>query len=229
MADSLLGTQYMLATDFQARASAFGCGSQVIAVFTTTELDAALSAASRAIDGYTNRTFSPNPQVETHKVDYYTRRIRVEKAPVASIASAVLDTYPDTTAIDVTQLLVNNQENYIEIPSGQLQALTPSGAVEWPNVTITYNTGQTMPPLEVVNAVGFVAAELLNREYANRRVQNGLSSITTGDQTVERAAFNPDVKVIPEAAKQILSGDVDVSPRMVPRGFPSRTTRGRYW
>lgn len=224
--DPVLGYSYLSVSGFKTRASVFGCGGAAIATYTDPELGGFLAAASRLIEAYTNRDFLPNPQTEIQQVDLTTRRIRVNKPPVSSIASMTLDIYPTPTAIDVSQVLVNNQQNYIEIPFGQLQINQPPGAVEYPNVTITYNTSEEMPPDEVINAVGFTAANLINIDFTNRRITPGLNEISTEDQSITRQPFNPDMTAIPEAAKQALKVGTVTVPRVVPRGYPSRTMRG---
>lgn len=224
MADTLLGPAYIAVEDFTARAAVFGCSGPAIAALAPAQIEMVLATASRAIEGYTNRTYTVNPQVETHFVDFYTHRIRVDKPPVALINTATLQTYPTTTSLDVSQLIVNNQENYIEIPVGQLTA--PLNGCEYPSVQISYNTAQTMPPQAVISATGFVAAEIINRNYINLITRGGLKSLETGSQSVERMDFDPAVKSIPEIARQILAGDASVAPRVVPRGYPSRYLRG---
>lgn len=226
MADILLGTAYMTAEDFISRAFSFGCGGPVIAAFSEAEVDAVLASASRAIDGYTNRAFTPNPQTETQSVDFYTRRIRVDKPPVVSITSATLRTYPTPVNLDVSQWVVNNAESYIEIPSGQLGTNSSTHAFEYPDVGIVYVSAQTLPPTAVLSAVGFVAAEVINRNYVNKLAPPGVTEISTKTQTITLAPFNPAVKSIPEIARQILAGDTDISPRMVPKGYPSRYLKG---
>lgn len=223
MADTLLGPAYIAIEDFTARAADFGCGGPAIASFSPGQIEMVLATASRAIEGYTNRTYTANPQLETHFVDFYTRRVRVDKPPVALVNSVTLQTYPVAVTVLVSQLIVNNQENYIEIPMAQLGP--PLNGCEYPMVAISYNTAQIMPPQAVISATGFVAAEIINRNYLNAITRGGLKSVETGKQSFTRMDFNPDIKSIPEIARQILAGDSTVAPRVVPRGYPTRYLR----
>ncbi len=224
MADTLLGPAYIAVEDFTARAADFGCSGPAITSLSPGQVEMALATASRAIEGYTNRSYTTDPQIETHRIDFYTHRIRVDKPPVIQINAATLQTYPTITNLNISQLIVNNQENYIEIPVAQTGV--PINSYEYPLISISYNTGQPMPPQAIVNATGFVAAEIINRNYLNLITRGGLKSIETGDQSFERMDFNPAVKSIPEIARQILAGDASVAPRIVPRGYPSRYLRG---
>lgn len=226
MADDLLGGSYFDTDEFKARAGSFGCSASAVAAFSDDELDAVLASASRAIEGYTNRSFNPNPQTEIQRVDFYTRRIRVDKPPVVSISQAKLKTYPADTTLDYTQWTINNQEGYIEIPIAQLGGGTYVYVSEYPDVSITYVSGQTLPPPAVLTAVGFVAADIINRNYINQLTFGGLISVETGDQKLQRAPFDPGVKTISETARQILANDPAFSPRVTPRGYPQRYVRG---
>jgi hypothetical protein len=220
--DSILGYCYLSVDEFKERASAFGAGGIYVASFSDPELTAALASASRLIDAYTNREFNPNPQIEIQHVDYLTQRIRVNKPPVTAIASCLAQTYPTPTAIDVSTLVVVNQQNYIYIPG---ISLLPPGVANYPDVEITYTSGQELPPKEVKIACGFTAAEVIRREYGYLIAPAGLNELSTIDQTVSRQTFNPQATIVPEEARQALSGAANVAVRITPLGYPSRTTR----
>lgn len=236
---TVIGQSYLTVNQFKQMASAFGCGGATITLFSDIEIQAALSAVSRAIENYTNLDWSASPRTESQNIDLYTNRIRVDFAPVTAISAVTIPNFGGTVTVSVADLKVNNLENYIELPQSAITAMNlPTqnyygNAITSPLVCqITYTSGQTLPPKNILTATGFATAWVLNMEAANRQTLLGLNTATTGEDTTTRAgngfADLADIALAtPGTAKLALRG----MERVVPRGYPSRGngTLGRYW
>ncbi|HEX8685728.1 MAG TPA: hypothetical protein VF654_04475, partial [Pyrinomonadaceae bacterium] len=161
--DNILGALYLSPEDFRKRASAFG--ARVALPEDEDELKAHLAGASRAIDAFCGRPFSPEAVTETHRLDAETRRVSVNRPPVLELTGFTILSGPDRSfAVETSQVFVNRQENYLEVVSwGALIGLAAGagslGIIE-PQAEVTYKSYQDVPQA-VAAACGYAAAKFM--------------------------------------------------------------------
>jgi hypothetical protein len=195
--DNLLGLIYLPPADFTARARSFGADVTGVEV---PELKATLALASRAVEAWLGgRTFNPDALFEQHRWRPETRRVSVNQPPVMELVSFGVRYAPGQGLVTyrVEDVVVNNQENYLE-----LAALGPAdvgaGAIvaSVPLVEVRYKSYQQVPDA-VVAAVGFTAADLLQRALSYEMLPAHLTGSKIGSQTLSRSAERPpDIPLI---------------------------------
>lgn len=200
--DNLLGVIYLPPADFIARARSFGAD---VTGVEEPELKATLALASRAVEAHLGgRTFIPDALFEQHKWCPETRRVSVNQPPVMELVSFGVRYAPGQGLVEyrVADVVVNNQENYLE-----LAALGPAdvgaGAIvaSVPLVEVRYKSYQQVPDAAVA-AVGFTAADLLQRALSYEMLPAHLTRSKIGNQDLSRAAEAPPD--IPHFARLLL-------------------------
>ncbi len=212
MADTLLGTAYVTSAEFSARALAFGCNSKALTAISalTTQLDAVLAAASRAVDNFLSRdpgSFSGATIYENHKWNPATRRVTVNQPPVSSLKSYVIRISPSLTApfpvtpvstdagsnqVAFGSIYYNRQENFLELASFALAGsltnnLAGLGMTEF-SVEIGYTSYANVQP-EIAAATIQTATEAVNTYYLNQLLLPGLSKSGQGALNIERVVI----------------------------------------
>jgi hypothetical protein len=251
---SIFGASYISVSEFRANAQAFDCAAD-LTQYTDNVLEGILARASRRAEEYCEReegAFGPGPFVEIHSPDAHYRRVRVDWHPVAAITKLEVmtsaGTYTEVGATQLAQVVVSNQDKFVELPSSVFNALNPQpspvapvlGSSLLPLVRVTYTSMVTsLPPKGVMLAVGMIAASAVNKLEASKKLSPGIGSIEIvgeikvarptggGDGGTADLTTMPSGQVIPlppeavELLKQYR--------RSVPRGYyPSEQTR-RYF
>lgn len=177
VADDLFGVAYLTAEEFRSSTMLFGVEMSFVQFPNDTDgnkaLDKVLQAASRAIDAYCGKTFTPDDLSETHPLDPQTWQFSVNNPPVASISSCVLRyAIEGTLTIETDRLFINNQQGYVEISrslDGTLMILDAINAINLPQVEITYKSLQSVPnPVKL--ATGFQAGHLINSGFVDATI-----------------------------------------------------------
>lgn len=224
MADALLGSQLITVSELQARSNAFGC-ALAISGWSNPDLEALVSIASRAVEGYTGRKWDAGATFsETHVYNPVTRRVMPDNPPLFTLTSFVLRTSPGTTStfavtpvkqdaggnnVGFGAILYNRNENYLELASlaaaaGPLTAQVIALGITEPQVEITYTSYGTTPP-GVVAATGFVAADMAQNGYlASLGLMPGVSAVKDNQQQINRAVM-PENYSLPPVAQLLLS------------------------
>src|SRR5258708_7037112 len=115
--DSVFGICYIEPDYLSNNAAALGC-EQAIAGLDNSQITSLIALASREVDNYCGRTFTPDPISENHRFDPATRRISVNNPPVSELISFNIRIAPKVVStFDVDNVLINNQENYLELAS----------------------------------------------------------------------------------------------------------------
>lgn len=211
VSDTVLGLCYMAPQAFLDRAGFFGAQT-AIAGKTAEELVPLAAMASRAIDAHCGREFSPASIIETHRWNPYTRRISVNQPPVMTLSSFKFITGPDQEfSFNVADVLVNNQENYLELASlagiDSVVFESIAGITE-PQIEVTYLSYGSIPQ-KVVAACGFTMAKMANEAYSSSQVPDGLVRVKLpAGLDVARRSEVEDGGLIPPMAKQLLQGYV---------------------
>lgn len=195
--DNLLGVLYLPPADFTARARSFGAD---VAGVEEAELKATLALASRAVEAHLGgRTFVPDALFEQHKWRPETRRVSVNQPPVMELVSFGVRYAPGQglAVYRVEDVVVNNQENYLELAAlGPADVGAGTLVASVPLVEVRYKSYQQVPDA-VVAAVGFTAADLLQRAVANEMLPAHLTRSKVGNQDLSRAAEPaPDIPYI---------------------------------
>jgi hypothetical protein len=191
---------------FLDRAAFFGAQT-AIAGQTAEELVPLAAMASRAIDAYCGREFSPAPIIETHQWNPHTRRISVNQPPVMTLQSYQLITGPGQEfSFNVSQVLVNNQENYLELATlaGVEEVVFEmlAGVME-PQVKVTYLSYSSVPQ-KVVVACGFTMAKMANDALAAAMLTPGLTmEKVEGATEIRRAPSGKGAGEVPEDLPQM--------------------------
>lgn len=200
--DNLLGLIYLPPADFIARARSFGAD---VTGVEEPELKATLALASRAVEAHLGgRTFVPNALFEQHRWRPETRRVSVNQPPVMELVSFAVRYAPGAGLVEynVADVVVNNQENYLELAAlGPADIGSAALVASSPVVEVRYKSYQQVPD-SVVAAVGFTAAELLHRALANEMLPAHLTGSKIGSQTLSRSAERPPD--VPHIAQMLL-------------------------
>lgn len=200
--DDIFGVLYLSPDDFIARARAFGVS---VAGMTPDELTPTIAAASRLVDAKVARQFLPDAIVETHRFNMETRRVSVNQPPVMALESFAIRFAPGAVAnFQVGDVLVSNQENYLELASLALSSditgvLYPVGISE-PQAEIRYRSYQQVPQAAAL-ATGFITADLLQKAEANDLLPAGLTRSKVGSEDLSRS---PTQLAIPAIAESLL-------------------------
>src|SRR5437016_236070 len=117
--DDIFGSIYLDPDGFLARAKSFGVD---LTGQTADDVKPTLALASRAVEGFMGgRTFTPDSIEELHRWDERTRRISVNQPPVMTLESFEIifapGSPPSSYSFPPDEVLVNNQENYLEVAS----------------------------------------------------------------------------------------------------------------
>lgn len=172
----LFGITYLETEDFRLSQSLFGAGMAMCDYANTTEgnlrLLNVLAAASRMIDAFCGRDFSPAAKTEQQKFTN-GRQFQVNCFPVAEIIQCKIKfttTFSET--LPVTDIYVNNQAQYLEITAlNQSQIAIESHlvavALEEPVIEIIYTSYQSIEPA-VRLACGYQAAHLINSGFVDK-------------------------------------------------------------
>lgn len=188
----LFGTHYLDAESFRNMAELFGAGVSMCDYPNTTDGNAkllrVLKAASRAIDSFTARDYSPDDKTETHRLDLSTWRFSVNNPPVVTVSSCriyyAIDGY---LQIDPSKLFINNQKGYIEITrllEGSLHQLEVTGTeIAGPQVIVIYKSLQSIPK-NVQLACGFQAGHLINSGFADKMLPPNMGKLDLGGLSI---------------------------------------------
>lgn len=197
--DTIFGVLYLAPDDFISRAKSFGVDVTGMGM-TPDDLKPTLAMASRLVESYCGRQFVPDAIVETHRFNLDTRRVSVNQPPVMELVSISIVFAPGASAsFSPSDVLVNNQENYLELASlalttGISGVIYPLGISE-PQAQVTYKSYQAVP-YEVAAATGFVAARLLHEAEANEMLPAGLTRSKVGSQDLSRKSDDADMPVM---------------------------------
>jgi hypothetical protein len=209
--DSVLGICYVEPDYVVNNAAALGC-EQAIAPLDTSQLTALIALASREVDNHCGRTFTPDPISENHRFDPATRRISVNNPPVIELISFNIRIAPQVVStFDVANVLINNQENYLElaslaaIASQQLTSQVIALGITEPQVEITYRSYQSVPQA-VAAATALVAAFRANESFASAAIAPGIASLKSREQQITRDGSVGSLAGIPKAARDLLRG-----------------------
>lgn len=206
--DSILGATYLNPAEFTSRAVVFGVRA---ALPTDSSLiQAALAAASRAIEAECGRSFLPDDITETHRFDPVRRRISVNQPPVMALTAFHLVIGPTMRSdVSTSAVYVNNQENYLELVSfAQAVVITPKlvtlGLTEI-QAEVVYKSYQSVPE-GVAAACGFTAGKILNEMYTSSQMPDGITRVKLGNALdVQRRATADDAGLVPPIAKTLLN------------------------
>jgi len=209
--DSVLGTCYVDPDYFTDNAAALGC-EPAIARLDSDQLTALIALASREVDNHCGRTFTPDPISENHRFDLATRRISVNSPPVIEIISFHIRIATQVVStFDVENVLINNQENYLElaslaaIASQQLTSQVIALGITEPQVEVTYRSYQSVPQ-SVAAATAILAAFRANESFANSAIAPGISSVRSREQQITRDGSAKSGGEIPQVVKDLLRG-----------------------
>ena len=171
----IFGVAYFDAEKFRQSATLFGVG-KALADYPDTDdgnqkLTFVLQAASRMIDTFCSKEFTPGDISEVHELDLETWQFRVNNPPVVSISSCVIRYAIDGVfTVQPDKIFINNQKNYMEITrmiDGSLSLLEAIGTeIAGPQVEITYKSLQSVPS-KVQLATAYQAGHLINTGYVD--------------------------------------------------------------
>jgi hypothetical protein len=206
--DELFGLCYLSSADFIARADVFGASAYIAAYAAdAVKVKALLAMASRDVDSFCGRDFSPAARTEQHKWRPETRRVSVNAPPVAAVSSfAVVVGAGQRATFQADEVLVNNQENYVELVAlATAESLTSqiiALGITQPFVEIVYTTLQDIPP-KVRLAVGHQATHRAKLASEAGNIPAGISSFSVGPLSV---GFNNKTKDVGlcDAARDLL-------------------------
>jgi hypothetical protein len=219
----IFGTAYLDAESFRAASELFGVGAALDDYPNTgddAKISRVLQAASRAVDAFCGKVFTPADITETHPFNSDTWQLRINNPPVASV-SACLIRYgiSSTITIDISRLYINNQQGYIEI-SRDLQAASiitaqVMASLNTPIVEITYKSLQSVPAV-VKLATGYQAAHMMNTGFVDKIVPANFGKVDMGGLSINNrkgartSAEAQAASIAPEAAR-LLSPLVQMS------------------
>lgn len=174
VAADVFGTAYLDAESFRAAAELFGVGMSLADYpvgADEAKLTRVLQAASRAIDAFCGKVFTPGALNEKQPFDKTTSQFRVNNPPVATITSCVIRVSVDNTVtVDVADLYINNQKGYVEIGQDAQSTLLITqqfASLSEPIVEVTYTSLATVPK-EVALAAGFQAGHMINSGFVDK-------------------------------------------------------------
>lgn len=186
------GTNYLDAESFRRSAELFGVGMAMCDYPDdgggNDKLAFVLQAASRQIDAFCGRDFSPAPRAETHVLDLTTWQFTVNNPPVAAVSSCVIRYAIDgAIVIPPDRVYINNQKNYLEI-TRQLDAgltilETLGSELLEPQIEIIYTSLQQIPK-NVQLACGFQAGHLINSGFVDKTLPPNFGKIDMGDLSI---------------------------------------------
>ncbi|HZS45386.1 MAG TPA: hypothetical protein VFC63_09815 [Blastocatellia bacterium] len=209
--DTTLGVCYIDPTVFKANAAVYGAAA-AIAPLSDDEIKMLVALASREIDNYCGRTFTPDTITENHKFDPATRRVSPNNPPVIELLSFQVQIAPQVYSnFDISNVLINNQENYLElaslaaIASQQLTSQVIALGISQPQVIIQYLSYQSIPE-SVAGATAITAAYKANEAFANSAITPGVGLLKSREQEVRRDPSYKPSDGIPQAAKDLLRG-----------------------
>lgn len=186
VAEDLFGTAYLDAESFRAHAELFGVGmSFADYADDDKKLLRVLQAASRDIDAFCCRDFSPEAKTETQTLDLTNWQFKVNNPPVIEIVSCKIRYAVDGFFnVSPDRVFVNNQKNYLEITRFADEGLAMLGSIgteiSEPQVEITYKSLQDVPK-HVKLAAGFQAGHLINTGFVDKMVPTNFGKIEMGD------------------------------------------------
>lgn len=169
------GTAYLDVESFRQSAALFGVGMSLSCDYPestegNTAIAFALQAASRHIDAFCARTFTPEDLKEQHLFDPATWRFQVNNPPVTEIVScAIRYGLNSTITILPADIYVCNQQKYLEIVR-RLESLTTleiGTELINPVIEVVYKSLQTVPA-NVQLACGYQAAHLINEGFVDK-------------------------------------------------------------
>jgi hypothetical protein len=203
--DDIFGVIYLDPDSFIARAKSFGVDA---AGLSADDVKPTLALASRAVEAHMGgRTFTPDAVEEMHRWDGRTRRITVNQPPVMELESFEIifspGSPPSSFSFAPTDVLVNNQENYLEVASLALSTglvMTSLASVSEPQVVVRYKSYQTVLPA-VAAAVGWAAAKFIQQAEAAAMLPAGLTRSKVGSEDLSRKDDDFD---LPLMAKMLL-------------------------
>jgi hypothetical protein len=164
----------------------FGVSSNALVGDVTTNISAYIAAASRWIDAFTGKDFTPNTDItEQHNWDPVTRRIPVNNSPILSVSDYRIFIGPSNSAsFPVSALYINNQENWVELASmtaaGSLTNALLTIGLYSPVVSITYKSHNDVKP-NIKLATGYILGAMINQGIMQRALPPGLQSIQIGE------------------------------------------------
>lgn len=188
----LFGAAYFDAEKFRLNATLFGVGKS-FADFPNTDdgnakLTYVLQAASRMIDTFCGKSFTPGDISETHELDLETWQFKVNNPPVISISSCVIRYAIDGIfTIEPNRIYINNQKNYLEVTrmiDGSLSILEQIGTeIAGPQVEITYKSLQSVPA-KVQLATAYQAGHLINTGYVDATLPPNFGKVDMDGLTI---------------------------------------------
>ena len=191
VADDLFGVAYLDAESFRYNADLFGVGMALADYPAGNEgnkkLAKVLQAASRAVDAFCAREFTPENRSETHRLDRMTWRFSVNNPPISSIVSCAIRYGTDATiALDVWRVFVNNQEGYCEITrdlGGETFVAETLQSISAPQIEIVYKSLQNVPKA-VALATGYQAAHMINNGFVDKTMPPNFGKLDLGGLSV---------------------------------------------
>jgi hypothetical protein len=188
----IFGIAYLDADNFRASQALFGVGMAMCDYPDTPEgnvkLTNVLQAASRIIESFCGKDFSPGEITEQQKFTS-PRQFRVNKFPVSSVSS--LKIHYSTAAVETIQpaeVFINNQQGYLEITalnfdSVQIAAGILSASLSEPVIEVIYKSLQSVPT-SVKLACGYQAAHLINTGFVDKTLPPNFGKIDMGGLSV---------------------------------------------
>jgi hypothetical protein len=179
------GTAYLDAESFRTSAALFGVGMSMCEYPSDSDgnakLNFVLQAASRTIDAFCARDFSPDDHTEQHSFDRSTWQFVVNNPPVTSISSCTIRYGKDgTLSIPTANVYINNQKRCCEITrsmDGTLVILDAMGTeLIDPQVEVVYKSVQDIPK-HVQLACGFQAGHLINSGFVDKTLPPNFGKI----------------------------------------------------
>lgn len=210
----LFGVAYLDAESFRATAKLFGVGVAFIEYPTgsagDTKLAHVLQAASRSVDQFCGKVFTPANITEKCRLIQPQRQFVVQNPPVAEIVSCAIR-YAKEGAITIPaeNVYINNQQGYCEI--SQIDEATIAvyeslgSEIDGPIVEVVYKSLQSVPnPIKL--ATGYQAGYMINRGFVDTMVPSGLGAIDLGGMALNsrkgrKESEDEDNSFSPEAAK----------------------------
>lgn len=176
VAEDLYGIAYLDVESFRDGAALFGVGMAMCDYANDADGNAKLArvlqAASRAVDAFCSRSFTPENRTEQHALDLKSWTFTVNNPPVAEIVSCVLRYSVDGT-IDIppANVFINNQKKYCEIARRLGEAYSVLDAIgsdlNEPQIEVVYKSLQTIP-VHVALATGYQAGHLINSGFVDK-------------------------------------------------------------
>jgi len=220
------GVAYLGAEDFRTSAKLFGVEMSFVGNYPNdapgnVALELVLQAASRAIDAYCGRVFTPADITENHDLDTNTWQFPVNNSPVSSITSCVIRYAVDgSITITPADVFINNQKGYCEI-TGAVSSLDVivaqlGSALSSAQVEVVYKSLQSVPDA-VKLATGYQAGHVINSSYVDANIPpnfgklnikgmdlNNRKGFKTADEQ-KAASFSPDAERLLQPFKKFVA------------------------